>query len=206
MVCVADVGGDYVSGDVANGADVADATCPQAELSRTPEVSLTKMSAKPGMLAEDAVSASAFEELKCAGHTHSGWKSHKQMYVVGFDLQLKYYHSMQQRDFAQKLLAVLADQRKLERIHRILGLCLRACPSGTHQVEHVLTYSVAMRYQTFHFSSPSARKFCTAHANLTVRSGCANYAAHPLLRTSVENKEVISKVSGRYLVRNSSAA
>jgi hypothetical protein len=93
---------------------------------------------------------------------------------------------------------VFADHRKLEGVHRILGF--------PHQVERVLPYSVAMSYQTFHFSSPSSRKICIAHANLTVRSGCANYAAHPLLRKSVENREVISKASELYTVRNSSAA
>lgn len=188
VVGVADVCSDYVSGDVADRSK---------ELTRTPKMPFTEMVAQPRMLPEETEGASAFEQLKRLGNAHSRLQVHKHMHVVGFDLQLKNLHPIFLSDFPQETLAVLAERRKLKGVLRILGL--------PHEMECILPYSMAMSYQTFHFS-PSAQKFHIAHANPIVRSGCANYAAHPLLRTSVENREVTSKDSERNRVRNSSAA
>jgi hypothetical protein len=188
VVCVADVCGDYVCGDVAHGSE---------ELAGAPEMPFAKVLAQPRVLAEKAEGASAFQQLQCLGDAHSRLQVHKHMHMVAFDLQLENFHPVFLRDVAQETLAVVADHCELERIPRVLGL--------PHQVECVLPYSMAMTYKTFHFST-SAQKLCIAHANPNVRNGCANYAARThLLRTSVENKEVTSK-GERYRVRNSSAA
>ena len=233
VVCVAYVCGDYVSCDVAHCSDVAAATCLQAKLVRTPELPFAclqactyrcKVFAQPGVLPEEPVGASALQHLERARDAHRGRQAHKQVHMVSLHLQFKNLHPVLLRDFPQKTLAVASDHCELERIHCILGLCQQACTFRcTYEMECILPYSVAMSYQMpagmpsghFHFLSPSSRKICIAHANPTIRSGCANYAAHPLLRTSVENKEVTSKASERvadatclraYLVRNSSAA
>lgn len=187
VVCVADVCGDYISGDVAYGAE---------KFSWAPEMSFTEVFAQPRMLAEQTKGASAFEQLKRLGDAHGRLQVHKHMDMVRLHLQLENLHPIFLRDFPQENLAVPPNIIKLERILCILGL--------PHQVECVLPYPVAMTYQTFHFS-PSAQKFRIAHANHNTKGGCANYAAHPPLRTSVENKEVTSK-GERYKVRNSSAA
>jgi hypothetical protein len=196
VVCVADVCGDYVSGDVAHGAE---------KFSWAPEMPFACLQActfrckvfpQPGMLAEQTEGASAFQQLQRLGNAHGGRQAHEQMHVIRLHLQLENFHPVFLRDFAQETFAVAADHCELKRIPGILGL--------PHQVECILPYPVAMTHQAFHFST-SAQNFCIAHANTNTKGGCANYAAHPPLRTSVENKEVTSK-GERYRVRNSSAA
>jgi hypothetical protein len=197
VVCVADVCGDYVSCDVAHGAK---------EFSWAPEVSFAEMVSQPGMLPEKAEGASAFEQLQSARNAHIGRQAHEQMHVVGLNLQLEYLHPIFLRDFAQKTLAVVADHCEFERVLCIFGL--------PHQVESVLSYSMAMGCQLpsgmpfghFHFFMRRRADFCTAHANSTVRNGCAKYAARThLLRNSAENKKTDSNKE-RDRVRNSSAA
>ncbi len=188
VVCVANVCGDYVSGDVAHGAE---------KLAGAPEMSFTEVLAQPRVLAEKAEGASALQQLERTRDAHSGRQAHKQVHMVGLHLQLENLHPVLLRDFPQKTLAMAPDHCELERIHCIFGF--------PYKMECVLPYSVAMGCQSFHFS-PSAQKFRIAHANTNTKGGCANYAAHPPLRTSVENREVTSKASERYLVRNSSAA
>jgi hypothetical protein len=184
-MAVVDVGLNDISGYVSDGAE---------EFTRTPQMAFTEVFSQPGMLSEEAISASALEELKRPGNAHSGGKADEHVYVVGFDLQLEYFHFMGLRNLAQKIFTMFANDRELKRVLRILRL--------PHQVERILPDSVAMTYQSFHFSSP--RLFCIAHANPNVRSGCANYAAHSLITKERRNTEVEARASDLYILdRNS---
>ena len=169
VVCVVDVGAYHVGGHVSDRAE---------KLARTPQVPSAEVFAQPGEHAKEAISASTLEKLERPGDAHRGREAHEHMDVVRLHLELENFHAVRKRNVAQKKLAILADSRELKRIPCILGL--------PHQVECILPNPVAMCYQTFHFFIRRRKNFCTAHANLAVRSGCANYAAHPLYRTSVE--------------------
>ena len=163
-MAVIDVGLEDIGSNIADTAE---------KLSGAPEVAFTEVFAQPRMLAKEAISASTLEELKRSGDAHSRRKADKQVDVVCFDLKLEDLHSIQHRNLAQKFFAVFANNRKLKGVLRIFGL--------PHEVERVLSNTMAMVVKSFHHFFVPPRVFCEAHANPNVFSGCANYAAHSLI-------------------------
>ena len=205
VVAVVDVCAYHVGCHVSNAADVAIATCLRAEFTWAPEAALTKMSAQPGMLAKEFKSALSLKQVERARDAHLGWESDKNVHMVGFNIQFKDIHSVFMGNLQEEYLAVFAHKGKVKGcakahalwgIHRILGLCLRACPTGTHKVERILSYATIVANQSFHFSSIHAYAE-TAHTNQMQPGECANYAAHSPIKER-RNKEVQTRT--RYSV------
>lgn len=163
MGAVIDVRLDNLSGYIANTAE---------KLSRAPKMAFAKMSAQPRMLAKKLVGAAALKQLKSFGNTQHRGQTDKQVDVVRFNPKLKYPHSMSLGNLAQKLFAMLADNRKLKRVFGVFWL--------PHKVERVLADAMPVVYKSFHFSVPP-RIFCGAHAKCVWEIECANSAAHSSL-------------------------
>jgi len=83
VMAVMDVGLNYVSSYVADGAE---------KLSRTPKMSLSKMFTQPRMLAKEFVGTSAFKQLKCFGDAHGRGQADKHVDVVWFNLKFVNFH------------------------------------------------------------------------------------------------------------------
>jgi hypothetical protein len=147
MMAIPNVGLDNIVGYVTNAAE---------KLSRAPEMSLTKMPAEPGMLAEKPVGTSAFKQLECFRYTHSGGQADKNMDMVCFNLKLEDHHTVGYGNLAQKIFAMFADNHKLKGVLRILWL--------PHKVERVLSNTMAMVVKSFHHFFVPPRVFCEAHA------------------------------------------
>lgn len=115
------------------------------EFSRTPQVSIPKVFSQPRMLLEKLDCRSSLEKLKCLRNTHRMWNLDEQMDVVRHNLQLIDNEPVFLRDIAQKLLAMLPNNLKLEGILRILRL--------PHKVESILSNTVAViPYSFLHFT------------------------------------------------------
>jgi hypothetical protein len=163
MVAVIDVRLDNLSGYIANTAE---------KLSRAPKVAFAKMLAQPRMLAEKLVGAAAFQKLKSFGNAQHRGQTDEQVDVVRFNLKLENLHIMGFSNLAQKLFAMLADNRKLKRVFGVFWL--------PHKVERVLADAMLVVYKSFHFSVPP-RIFCGAHAKCVWEIECANSVAHSSL-------------------------
>lgn len=178
MMAVINVRLDNISSYITNTAK---------KLSRTPKMAFTKMPAQPRMLAEKLVGAAAFKQLKRFGNAQRRWQIDKQMDVIRFNLELKYLHIMRFRNLTQKLLTMFTNNRKLKRVLRILWL--------PHEVERVLSNTVAMVVKSFHHFFVSPRVFCRAHTTQTGIFECASCAAHSFIVNRVEKYGGGSKIS-----------
>ena len=180
MMAVADVGLENVGSYVSDTAE---------KLSGAPEVSLTKMSAQPRMLAEKFVGAAAFEQLKGFGNAHCRGQADKDMDVISLNLKLEDFHTLGFGNLTQKLFAVLANNLKLKRVLRIFWL--------PHKVERILSNTMAVAVKSFHHFFVPPRVFCGAHATQASISECASCAAHSFIVTRLEKHGGISKVAAQ---------
>jgi len=169
MVAVADVGLENVGSYISDTAE---------KLSGAPEMSLTKMSAQPGMLAKKFVGAAAFEQLNGFGNAQYRGQANKDMDVVSLNLKLEDFHTLGFGNLTQKLFAVLANNLKLKRVLRIFWL--------PHEVERVLSNTMAVAVKSFHHFFVPPRVFCGAHATQASISECASCAAHSFIVTRLE--------------------
>ncbi len=133
-----------------------------------PEMPFTKMPAQPRMLAEKFIGASTLQKLKSFRNAQCRWQTYKNMYMVRLNLKLINFNPLASRNFAQKLLAMPANNHKLKRVLSILRL--------PHQMKRILTNTVPAMFKSFHFSILHAT-FCGANATLNKVDGRANYAA-----------------------------
>lgn len=150
-------------------------------------MSLTKMSAQPGMLTEKLVGAAAFEQLNSFGNAHRRGQTDKDMDVVSLNLKLEEFDTMSFGNLAQKLFAVLANNLKLKGVLSILGL--------PHKVERVLSDAVLVVYKSFHHFFVPPRIFCGAYA-----TSVGGLSAPAALRTLSITKKV-EKYGGKSKVR-----
>jgi hypothetical protein len=203
VVAVVDVGAYHVGCYVSDSAkDVPQGTCLQA-LARAPEASLSEVFAQPRVLAKELISTPSLKQIERARDTHLRWEPHEHVHMIGLNVQFKDIHAVFTGNLLEEDLAVFAHDSKLEGVPRILGFCLKACLSGTHKVERILSYATIVANQSFHFSHFPCN-IASAHTNQAMGE-CANYAAHSLIIKERRNREVTSKDAvQRY--RNSSAA
>ena len=160
MVTVVDVGANHVSCYVSDRAE---------ELSWAPEASFPEVFSQPGVLTKEPISALSLKQVESARDAHLRRKSDKHVHVVRLNVQLKDVHSMFAGNLSEECLTVFADDRKLERIHRILRF--------PHEVKRVLSYATVVANQSFHFS-PVRADIEPAHTNQLHSGECAYYAAH----------------------------
>ena len=134
---------------------VSDAT---KELSRTPEMSFSKIVPEPRMLLHQTKGTVPFEQLKGSADTHSWRQFNKQVNVVNSDVKLINFEPSLISNLPQKKLTIHPQSIKLERIFGIFNF--------PDKMESILSKAVFSGFQ-IHFLSPKSTGD-KAHANLTV--------------------------------------
>ncbi len=126
------------------------------ELSRAPEMPLSKIVSQPGMLLQQTEGAVALEKLKGFANAHRRGKFDEQVDVVNSDVKLVDFAMLPVSDFSDEVFTIHPNSVKLHRVHRILAF--------PHKVESILSKAMLSRFQ-IHFSSPKI-----AHANFDLVS------------------------------------
>lgn len=114
------------------------------EFSRTPEVSMSKMSSKPGMFFEKFKGTVAFKKLKGFANTHRRGKLNKQVYVVSSDVQLINLAFPSISNLPDEKLTIHFQPIELKGTHCIFNF--------PHEVEGILSEAMLPRFQ-IHFQS-----------------------------------------------------
>jgi len=159
MMAVVDVGLDNVRGNVSHRSE---------KLTRTPEVSFSKMLAQPRMLAKKFVRTTAFKQLKSFTNGHSRRYSDKHVDMIRLNLKFVDFYVFVTSNFTQKLVTMSPEHIKLEWVLRVFRF--------PNKMISILSNAVSMVVKSFHFMIPP-RFFYGANANLMVGE-CASYATH----------------------------
>jgi len=121
---------------------VSDAT---KELSRTPEVSFSKIISEPGMFLQKLKGTITFEQLKSFADTHSDWHLNKQVDMVNSDVKFINLETFSVSNLSDEELTIHPNSIKLHRVHGIFAF--------PYEMESILSKGVFSAFQ-IHFSSP----------------------------------------------------
>ena len=115
------------------------------EFSRTPEMSFSKISSKPGMFFEKTEGTVSFKQLKGLTNTHCSGKLSKKMDMVSSDMQFIDFAFLPVSNLPDKELTIHSESIKLEGVS-----CVFNFPD---KMEGILSKAMLSGFQ-IHFSSP----------------------------------------------------
>ena len=115
------------------------------EFSRTPEMSFSEMSSKPGMFFEKLKGTITFKQLKSFANAHSCWELNKQMDVVGSYVQLINFEPLSVSNLPKEKFTIHSEPVELKGIS-----CIFNFPD---KMESILSKAMFSGFQ-IHFLSP----------------------------------------------------
>jgi len=129
------------------------------EFSRTPEMSVSKMSSEPGVFFEKFKGAITFKQLKSFADAH-GWREfNKQVDMVNSDVEFVNLTSPSVSNLPDKKLTIHSKPVELKGIFSIFNF--------PDKVESILSEAVFSGFQ-IHFLSPESAQGDKAHANFVL--------------------------------------
>ena len=117
------------------------------ELSRTPEMSFSKMLSQPWMLMQKFKRCNSFKQLECFTNTHGGRHFNEKVDVINSDMQFVDAESIFFSNFADESFTISPDANELHRIFGIFGF--------PNEMESILSESMLRTSQVHFFTPPN---------------------------------------------------